>query len=458
MDWLHAYLLFLAVLLNLACSNHLSARRNEDTQPSTSRKLIQRNSNISASRFGMLRNSSTDHLYQLDKKFYDINSVLVFCPNNSFDKFKPCSSDNLDGTPKFNVSILSSRDRSDLTSYPIISYPLVTSSHPIMANGSINVSPKFIANNFLIHDCYVTYDGRIFDSYSLFNTNGYDTLRSQMNNITTVIAVNEPILVLVQVFRSNFYHGFVEAYTRLLISLPVIMKYPRIKIAVEGHGHYFMHKKVHPVLNAILEPYTTLKAIQFVKIPNHSTILQAKTVIFPGHIPHVMPRVIARQFRKHMLKIPGIDWHNKNSSLNVNGILLYDRIAASGRRLKDSHILFQALKNRYNTVARVDRFYGNESLLDTIHLFHQSKIFIAAHGAGMSNLLFLPDNATVVEIFPRYGGKVPCFEEMSVALGFQHYHVNALDGHRKGKELKVNMSMEGEFMTRLFTLIDATIT
>ena len=62
----------------------------------------------------------------------------------------------------------------------------------------------------------------------------------------------------------------------------------------------------------------------------------------------------------------------------------------------------------------------NLSFEDQVKTFSNADVVIAPHGAGLTNLLFIKDNAKVLELrSPKYFGK--CYYYLSNHLGFQYY-------------------------------------
>lgn len=58
------------------------------------------------------------------------------------------------------------------------------------------------------------------------------------------------------------------------------------------------------------------------------------------------------------------------------------------------------------------------SFADEVRLFSQAEIVVAPHGAGLTNIIFAPQNLIVVDLFGSFG--TPCFFALAQALGF-HY-------------------------------------
>ena len=70
--------------------------------------------------------------------------------------------------------------------------------------------------------------------------------------------------------------------------------------------------------------------------------------------------------------------------------------------------------------AKVDAVYMEEmSFKEQIELMKRTTIMIAVHGSGMSNIIFLPKDASVIEIFP-FGFERPTYEFLARNIGINY--------------------------------------
>ena len=53
-------------------------------------------------------------------------------------------------------------------------------------------------------------------------------------------------------------------------------------------------------------------------------------------------------------------------------------------------------------------------------MFRRARLYVGPHGAGLSNLVFMPLNSTVLEIRPR-GRDKGCYRLLSLACGINYY-------------------------------------
>ena len=69
-------------------------------------------------------------------------------------------------------------------------------------------------------------------------------------------------------------------------------------------------------------------------------------------------------------------------------------------------------------------------------LFKKARLFITPHGAALTNMIFLPVNASVLEMRPR-GWSAGCYRQLATVCSLQYY-LSWGEGE-KGSKLKVNL-------------------
>jgi capsular polysaccharide biosynthesis protein len=93
--------------------------------------------------------------------------------------------------------------------------------------------------------------------------------------------------------------------------------------------------------------------------------------------------------------------------------------------------------------------YGNESLEETIVMFRRANVFVAAHGGGQANMIFMPEGGIVVEVRPELW-PMPCYIDIADNLNIQHYLKVVKDVGSVG-EMHIELST---FLPVLYSLID----
>jgi hypothetical protein len=76
------------------------------------------------------------------------------------------------------------------------------------------------------------------------------------------------------------------------------------------------------------------------------------------------------------------------------------------------------------------------SFEDEVRLFSQAEIVVATHGAGLTNMIFAPQNLTVIELFSSSADSFgsACFFVLAQALGFRYGCLGANPNPKKTRE------------------------
>lgn len=103
-----------------------------------------------------------------------------------------------------------------------------------------------------------------------------------------------------------------------------------------------------------------------------------------------------------------------------SGELLYvSRNESSMRRILNENDLLPGLKDMGFRIISP----GKLSLTEQIEAFRNARVVLAAHGAGLTNILFCRPNTTLIEIFPEGGVHGSAFLRIASQLNFNYYYV-----------------------------------
>lgn len=70
--------------------------------------------------------------------------------------------------------------------------------------------------------------------------------------------------------------------------------------------------------------------------------------------------------------------------------------------------------------SQVVSFWGNQTVYETVKLFQRTLLYIAPHGAGMTNVIFMKSGAAVLEIMPIKLVN-PCYHFLSDRCKLDYY-------------------------------------
>jgi len=377
-------------------------------------------------------------------KIEDIDRLCVTNPNPG--KFQPC-------TGEFsNVKVLMASDRSDMK--------------PRVAKGAIDFNtleefpesaPPFAPHLVAIKDAYVNSWGTIFD-YKHWYDHGGCTDRAiyqrpafiyEMNKLKNFVNYDHPALSLVHPFSSMYFHEFIELHAMLLMAKPVMDAFPNITIFLNKHLH---HSQLFPLLKVL--DIDMSKTAQFQRGYNFQTIGFYQGTHYVAHAPYIITPLshwceyispgITKQMRAGYEKLPY--WNEGDVG---TAIVVHDRANVKPKRfLREGQMIFDALQEKYGGALPIRMFRGNESLEEIVKIFRGAKVLIAAHGAGLANMMFMPEGGMVVEFRPSSWPN-RCFIDLANNIGITHYLYDVKTNLR-GYEMRIDANA---FLDKLWPML-----
>ena len=108
-----------------------------------------------------------------------------------------------------------------------------------------------------------------------------------------------------------------------------------------------------------------------------------------------------------------------------NSSIVYVRRTTGIRSVENDQYLIDSLTKTYGGAFVV---FEKGTFLEQARIFSKAKIVLGPHGAGLTNMLFCPDNTTIVE-FPLKPNCNRCFEYMAKALSFQYVQIPEIQSY-----------------------------
>ena len=110
-----------------------------------------------------------------------------------------------------------------------------------------------------------------------------------------------------------------------------------------------------------------------------------------------------------------------SSVINKTDIIVLHRSESGCKRcLRNSNEIANGLRVAFPERKVILFVAGSMSVYEQMKIVCNAEVFVAPHGAGLTNLIFLPDGASVVEIHnhPDYISEV--YYELSIALDYKY--------------------------------------
>jgi hypothetical protein len=350
---------------------------------------------------------------------------------------------------------------------------------------------------FAIPHAFVNSEGNVFNRHGYYIHGGCSDFSwatwdfsykfsPTFNETTNITVFNEPIVNLVQPYENNFCHEIFDVYSYFVSIEPFISMYPLAPVLLRSK---LEHVKMLPLLRALGIDYDNLRirTVPSWDVGYASTLVYSPLVIVPLSTKcGVIEKEAVPEFRAAIASLlvdfnitKGNDIHHdsttdkKNQIHKKGSILIYDRLIDSTRHLIGGSDVLSRLREVYSPPPAaaaaasssgrgkkklrrphrdVHRFIGNESLPKTMELFHHCACFIAAHGAGMTNMIFLRENTSIIEIRP-INYQVQVFQEISTAMNFKHVVFIAGKGRQHG-QIPLNVQQFVDYAVELIDRID----
>lgn len=126
------------------------------------------------------------------------------------------------------------------------------------------------------------------------------------------------------------------------------------------------------------------------------------------------------------------------------GVYIYRK--ENWRQIKNSVEVFNFIKKRFNTIEWI--LFNEQDLDETINIFSRAKIIIGPHGAGLTNMIFSPNNITIIEIMPIQESNM-CYWHQSCVL--ENKHLIYPESYISPSDRNFNINLD-EFKKALITV------
>lgn len=329
----------------------------------------------------------------------------------SVSDFSPALPANIASIPQGNVA----------SYYEIISYP-----------------ERYL---YTLNDVYVSYYGVIFKNLKIFVPslvaptdkiqvqNSLAMERSQFfsqqwsKKVSNI--AEKPIALVYELWSAiNYYHWICDSLPRLLL---LREKYPNCTLLVP-----------YPIPDYVLE---TTRKLGFSKLLTISReqVLKVDTLIFPELTAKatMQNQSLINQVRTELLH--GLKLTNISSPKRI----YVSRSRAKLRRLSNEADVMHMLKRYDFEIIHFEDY----SFIQQVELVSATEIFVGTHGANLTNLLFMPTNAHVIELMNKNFDNF-CYWHLSsnihmkyscIKCSSQHVGNTQENGARNDDDLMVNI-------------------
>ena len=226
------------------------------------------------------------------------------------------------------------------------------------------------------------------------------------NTPNTSVTIAGKIAIVTQEGSHNYYHWITEILPKIIMLEELNIEYDWLYL---------------PTLNTFMRETLTLLKIDFSKIivANKDTYIEADIVIAPSFVSkscYSTPWVVDSLRKKFLPHV------NKTEKKKV----FISREKATYRKIINEDELFTILASK-----GFEKYHLEEmSFLEQVELFHNAEIIVAAHGAGLTNILFSEPGTKVYEIFQEH--EDDAFWYLSQLLNLNHTCIKTTEFKKGG--------------------------
>jgi capsular polysaccharide biosynthesis protein len=240
---------------------------------------------------------------------------------------------------------------------------------------------------------------------------------------TTYLAVHHPWF--------NYYHWICESIFRLWM---VRHQFDKVILILPEY-----YKDADFIVGS-LEPFK-IKNIFY--IPKGKSLM-VKNICLP-QIKSVCDSYNAMQVKQVRDFYKNYVLHEKKMSVNQIDKLYVSRRFAKRRQVMDEDRILEILKKYGFTIFYPEKF----TFLEQVAIFSRAEYLVGEHGSGLTNLLFMPKNSSLLELHKNQTNELdhssPLFWYMAEALGINYYH-QACETHGKEDYFEGDYIIDAELL------------
>ncbi|CAI5993911.1 unnamed protein product [Closterium sp. NIES-64] len=282
---------------------------------------------------------------------------------------------------------------------------------------------------YKLRNVYINDEGLMFNKTTHFHREGCNWDSEFQYKKGTKIKRIKRVVNLVYRQASSFYHGLIEWTPQLLLLASTLHTAPTLPLLAHAGQWDFYQHVAQPLLGNDLSKTAILNIsdgeIYFaeeVYVPLYQACGKASPSIWTD-IRHrfLLPPKGLPMFRNNQWDVRHVSaLDSKNASVvPPDWLVVVARRPGVKRALEKFDELLESIKRIFGHT-RVQVFDGSLPILHARNLFRRARLFVAGHGAAMANMVFMPANATVLEIRPdKYENA--CYHHLAYACELRYY-------------------------------------
>ncbi|GJP61989.1 hypothetical protein CLOP_g19100 [Closterium sp. NIES-67] len=361
--------------------------------------------------------------------------ISLECPGNSCPDF----SGSCDVRPDASACTPAAawRDEGFVKPPVPLNCPKEDRSHmgPEGRNESCSHAPDFfwfewqIFQVYKLRNVYINDEGLMFNKTTHFHREGCNWDSEFEYKKGTKIKKVKRVVNLAYRQASSFYHGLIEWIPQFLLLASTLNTAPTMPLLAHAGQWDFYQHVAQPLLGKDLsrtallnisdgeiwfaeEVYVPLYQACGKASPSFWTDFRHRFLLPPKGLP------VFRNNQWDTRHVSALNTANA-SVVPPDWLVVVARRPGTKRTIDKFDELLESIIKIF-THRRVHVFDGSLPILQARNLFRRARLFVAGHGAAMANMVFMPANATVLEIRPdKYENA--CYHHLAHACELRYY-------------------------------------
>lgn len=232
----------------------------------------------------------------------------------------------------------------------------------------------------------------------------------------------------------NFFHWHLD----VLQKLEYVTNDNKAKV-------YIPHKYDKSFYTETLKLYPE---IEFIKIKSTTKITNAvyvNDIAQTGNYRPELLKKLSQRLNKIQLENRGCD----NYSTEKENIYI-SRASARNRKIVNEYDLHDTFRRRKTKIVMME----NLNYKEQISLVKNTEVLIGIHGAGLTHMIYMPKNSSVIELRSEDDDKNNCYYSLATELGHKYYYIKVKPLGLKKATQKKNYKIEKESIAKLEEILD----
>ena len=269
-----------------------------------------------------------------------------------------------------------------------------------MCRNTYSGEDDYLSHVYVFENVLVS-EEKIYSSKFYFRRGGCFPYGGNLHDSIFVSGFVDEAMIAFSYYARVFYHQFTEFVVSLLLLRPIIVNNPQIPILIQKNTMQMEAARKMAQIHHLHTKYISV---------GHEAIMVRRLIVPVIPVCGYTPKHLYQKIRDHVHKAFEITDYQKPTK-----ILL-------GQRYGERHFVeFDDYKSRMEQLYPnlVEVFEPNEWSVDEIaKKFSRAMIFVSPHGSGMTNMVFMHKNTTVVELLPDQWA-MNFFKDLALAFDLQ---------------------------------------